>query len=605
MTTSLLLLAYGASAIRRHPGVDEKVELFSDAVRRVRKSKGSMPVSSRFEKLLEEWEGSSWSTDANFTSVVVQIENDLMETIRNQHDAEQSLATNSMNELVCKDILVKNAVLAAKGADERANSAVIAEKAGAEKLRKSLTKLKNMDLIKQRSLNIQSQKSYDYPEDDFDASLGSFSCEFDCDGIACATCDDKFETYRTASTAQVEKVKDHMELEQTTWVGFDNEAKALIGEQLLALGHAQTSYSEWVDLNFDTKEAWALRESHMCKNEALAGVGYYGLLEYTDGLQIGQVCVEDEQKLISFQAQHTDFCILENAMTNRKTRLTTANQSGSQDDQQYEEQVLETILCILRKLNEAETISTDTTGVASLVQDCQTYARDHKANILPYTFASTASLDCKKLVGDITPPDGTPPDWCFSGFSTESIVASTDFTDLTPGSETNPGCVTAGDQRVILSGKMSFRWRSSIYTNDASEGHPLTSVAAWDVKDSQTVYLGLHSAQSSFGGAGFLTEETQGYFYVWARTAKEEKCSWSEATFSSSTGFESKFSSDDDKLCAIPVVDEYITVTKGTSTWGNEDVGYAVAGVDNGVHKNQEILSQCFVNQPPGQRHHW
>jgi len=609
MTTPFLLLAYGVSAIRRHPGVDDKVELFSDAVRRVRKSKGSMAVSSRFEKLLQEWEGSSWSSGANFTSVVEQIESDLIDSINAQHLAEQGTVTSRMTELVCKDILVKNAHEASTSADEAANGDVILEKAGAEKLRKSLTKLKNLDLIRQRSWNVQDEPTYQYPNTLGDWNVDGFSCAFDCaeSSSECDNCDTKYDSYSEASTAELKLVRDHLDMEQITWVGFDNEERALSTEQEEAETDAKSSYDSWVVLNDQTRIAWVLRESHICKKEGSkesGQAGHYGLNEYDDGKK--QTCVHDAAIPISFQAQHSDFCELEHFMKLRETRLTTANQSGSQNDQQYEVEVLNTILCILNKLKVAETNLTNT-DVGAMVDTCKL---DQTIVIPNYIFKS----DIVNCASKFAKPN---EDWCFSNFGPTPSVEqpATLFGALKVGNDLNPPCdvvqsgADATERKVKFFGAMSFRWRTTIYT-DGGERHPLTTPEAWE--SNIAVYSNEDTlAKESFGGKGFLTENTQGYYYVWARkpesgAAADVSCAWTDVDLSQSTGFESRLSTDTFKLCAVPVVGEYITVEKGSPNWESTDVTYQVSG-NAYHHRGEEIMRQCDSEVPSGSgpSYHW
>jgi len=588
MTTPLLLLACGVTAIRRHPGPDDKVEILSDAITRARKRMGSKVVSSRFEKLLQEWEGSSWSA-SNYTQIVVEIENELIQSIDSQHGGEQESIDRAMNELVCKDILVNNAHSAATSSDTECNDAVNIEKAAAQVLAKSITKLKNLDLIRQRSLNKKIEPSYSYPGTLGD-NLNSFDCKLDVsDTTNSDNCDNSLSEYQNLAEQDVENVKADLELEKSTWVGFKNEEEQLQIEQDTAVQAAQSSYSHWVEKNEETRDAWRLRASHVCLRESVKSVGYYGLSTYEDdrgGVLAGQTCTKNAAVPISFQAQHTDYCFLDNSLTKTKTRLTTANNSGSQVDQQYELQVLNTILCILKRLDISDSNLTDT-DVGILVETCE--SSQVNLEYKDYTFTSKENLNCKdkELVSYTTPSladEANDENWCFSNFNVEFTKAgvSTDsqtLTDLIAGTNANPACldvVAGAPTTTFFSEKMAFRWREEISAPGAS--HPLTSADSW--KDVGKVYFGEDGDQPKMQtGKGFLLDTTQVSYKVWATD-----CAWADSIASAKTGWESKLTTESDKLCALPQLEEYLEA--------GFEVKYIVKG-DHYHHRGDDIMTQC------------
>jgi len=598
MTTPLLLFAYGVSAIRRHPGVDDKFEFFSDAVKRVRNQKGSMVFSSRFEKLLQEWEGSSWTASADFNKVVVQIESDLIGEINDQHTIEQEKIDKQMGELTCKDILVSNAHSAALSADSDANAAVTAEKGAAASLVRSLTKLKNLDLIRHRSYVKRSIVEYSYPGE-LGADLQSFDCKFDeKNDTKNNNCDFEFNKYEASAQADVKKVEDHLGLEQSTWTGFEEEERLLQLEQDLSLGDAKTSYDEWVRLNKLTRDAWIVRQDHICDKSG--GEMAYGLVDYTDVLVVNQVCAQQDGVPISYQRQHTDFCKLETSMKQLNTTLKTANTAGSEIDQQYEIQVLNQILCILNRLDIAESNLTET-NVALLVSECETKASQDTV-LQPYIFDCKAGFDCKARTATAA-ADGevfstTDKDWCFTSFCadpSDPLVAAqagvtelTSLATLTVGTEISPSCenVVNGAHSTYFSRKMHFRWRFSL---SSVSWHPLQAEDCW------------HKTQAEFcgtdqpSGLGFLRDDTQDTFNVWAAVDDTFDCTWVIADLSGTTGFESKLSSAQDKKCAIPEVREYLEINENTpfeDTNNDRVVGYRLDGTDYD-HFSEQIISQC------------
>lgn len=599
MSTHFLLLAVVVPAIRRHPGVDEKSDMFSDAVRRVRQDKRGKAVSKRFANLLEEWEGSGWSQDANFSTVVIQIETELIKAITDQHETIQLELNNRMNDLACKNVLVNNAHAASVIADTAANEAVRNEKIEAQKLIKAMTKLKNLDLIRQRSSLKTAQPSYSYPEESFDTTLGAFNCKLDVtEENNSENCAEAFSFYEERANADVLKLETDLALEQTTWNGFAQEAGDLTVEQENARSAAETLYGTWVGKNVDTRAAWKLREHHICyKTTDLAGntlspdgLSYYGLTKYTDATFPAQVCKEHEEVPISYQRQHTDFCILDNHILVEQAELDVANHSGSQPDQDYELTVLHTILCILNSLTVAETNLTDT-DVSKLVTDCETAERH--SQIDEYTYSSTPNLDCKAKVqytGGNQATTANIENWCFTSFNPNVTVAgtvavATEFKAFNEdGSLTSPSCtsVSTGTANVSFSGKMEYRFRHDILVHPDPLSDQETN-AAW--RTSSPLYTPPSEWQvAGYSGANFLQEAHQDTMFIWA-----SDCSWSSAQLSAGTGWESSLSSSAARKCALPMESQYRSTD--AVEW---DIDYVMADTNQQYfHIRAEVISQC------------
>jgi hypothetical protein len=598
MARQVLFFALGVSAIRRHPGVDEKLEIFSEAVRRAGQSGAGRTGNNRFGKLLEEWEGSGWSAGANFTAIVVQIESDLITTIEQSHTSTQNNLNDRMNELACKSLLVEEAHSAAVKADQDANDAVVAELGEVKKLSKALTKLKNLDLIRQRSHDRKELSAYSFPGT-FEIP-SSFDCKFDDKVVTSDTnCDKSFGDFKDTAEADVQRVEDDLTLENKTWQGFAQEESALDGEQSTAENDAKAQYESWVTANLLSKEKWNVRELHICANSKDLqgnlindGETYYGLESYTDGVLVGQKCEQNVDVPISFQRQHSDFCRIELRIDREKTRLETANESGGQPDQDYELVVLHTILCILKRLDIAESNLTST-DVNGLVSTCE--SSENHEQIDPYTYNSVAGLNCKKLVLHPQGVTNETAEWCFGSGSNPGVSSlEVSLDTFEKGTPEVPSCqdvwreTTEGTQEtptVEYSGKLHYRWRSSIHDTKPNRGDPFSpeglQVDAWDQEE--PIAIDGDDDDISYSGLGFLLVSKQQEYFAWAYNSNGDKCKWVDATASSATGWESKTSSDTSKKCAVPEVSEYLD---------QSSVNYRLEGGSR-THRRSEIITQC------------